>query len=241
MSVLIYNDKESLFSDLAEYILKIGNEAIRERGRFNFVLTGGSSPKTLYQALATTYRDRLDWNQVYFFFGDERDVSPENESYNGLMARNAILDPLGIAADHIFYVNTRLNPQEAAEDYSNAITAHFRGETPAFDLILLGMGDEAHTASMFPDTDILTNEAATVAAVYVEKLSANRISFTAPLINLANNVAFLVFGSGKAEAVKQVIEPEERNPMLYPAQLIQPIEGSLTWFLDEDAAALLTK
>ncbi len=241
MSVLIYNDKESLFSDLAEYILKIGNEAIRERGRFNFVLTGGSSPKTLYQALATTYRDRLDWKQVYFFFGDERDVSPENESYNGMMARNAILDPLEIAEDHIFYVNTRLNPQEAADAYSNAIMAHFKGETPAFDLILLGMGDEAHTASMFPHTDILENDAPTVAAVYVEKLSASRISFTAPLINLANNVAFLVFGSGKAEAVKQVIEPVEKDPMLYPAQLIQPIDGHLTWFLDEDAAALLTK
>lgn len=241
MSVLIYNDKQSLFSDLAEYILKIGNEAIQERGRFNFVLTGGSSPKNLYQALATTYRERLDWKHVYFFFGDERDVSPEDESYNGLMARNSILDPLGIAADQIFYVNTRLNPQEAADDYNKAITAHFKGETPAFDLILLGMGDEAHTASMFPDTDILTNEAATVAAVYVEKLSANRISFTAPLINLANYVAFLVFGSGKAEAVKQVIEPEENNPMLYPAQLVQPLDGSLTWFLDEDAAALLTK
>jgi 6-phosphogluconolactonase len=241
MSVLIYNDKNALFNDLAEYVLKIGNQAIAEHGHFNFVLTGGSSPKALYEALATTHRDQLDWNQVYFFFGDERDVSPENESYNGLMAKKAILDPLEIAADHILYVNTRLNPQEAAQDYIKAITAHFKGESPAFDLILLGMGDEAHTASMFPDTDILTNDAATVAAVYVEKLSANRISFTAPLINLANNVAFLVFGSGKADAVKQVIEPEEKNPMLYPAQLIQPIDGSLTWFLDEDAAALLTK
>jgi 6-phosphogluconolactonase len=241
MSVLIYNDKEALLSDLAEYILKIGNKAIQEKGRFNFVLTGGSSPKALYQALATTYRERLDWTQVYFFFGDERDVPPENQNYNGLMAKESILEPLNIAEDHIFYVNTRLNAEEAAEAYIAAIQDHFKGEVPSFDLILLGMGDEAHTASMFPYTDILKNESATVASVYVEKLSANRISFTAPLINLANNVAFLVFGSGKAEAVKQVIEPEEKNPMLYPAQLIQPIDGSLTWFLDEDAAALLTK
>jgi 6-phosphogluconolactonase len=241
MNQLIYNDKEELLEDLAAYILKIGSESIDERGVFNFVLTGGNSPKTLYQSLASTYKEQLDWTKVYFFFGDERYVDPEDNNYNGRMAKASILEPLEIPADHIFYVNTKLTPKEAADDYMQAISSHFKGELPSFDLILLGMGDEAHTASLFPDTEILKAGEPTVASVYVDKLSTYRVSFTAPLINLAKNVAFLVFGSSKAEAVKEVIEPADKNPMLYPAQLIEPLAGNVTWFLDKEAAALLTQ
>jgi 6-phosphogluconolactonase len=240
MTELIYNDKEDLLKDLATDILKIGNQAIADRGVFNFVLTGGSSPKALYQSLATTYKAELDWTKVYFFFGDERYVDPEDSSYNGLMAKDSILAPLEVAADHIFYVNTKLSHQDAAKDYIDRILEHFKGDSPAFDLILLGMGDEGHTASLFPYTDILESTEATVQAVYVDKLSTYRISFTAPLINLARNIAFLVFGSSKAEAVKEVIEFEKKDPTLYPAQLIAPVNGNLTWFLDKDAAALLS-
>lgn len=240
MNQLIYNDKDELLADAAAYILKIGNQAIEERGIFNFVLTGGNSPKSLYHSLATTHRDQLDWSKVYFFFGDERYVDPKHRDYNGGMAKESILDPLDVSADHVFYVNTKLPPQDAADDYMRAITNHFKGAMPSFDLILLGMGDEAHTASLFPDTEILTSKDASVESVYVEKLSSFRISFTAPLINLAKNVVFLVFGSTKAEAVKEVIEPVDKNPMLYPAQLINPLAGNLTWFLDKEAAALLT-
>jgi 6-phosphogluconolactonase len=239
MNQLIYNDKSALLTDLAEYILKIGDDAINERGRFDFVLTGGSSPKALYESFASTYKEALDWTKVYFFFGDERYVAAEDPNYNGLMAKNSILEPLNVADDHIFYVNTRLTPPEAAAEYKQRLFEHFGGETPSFDLILLGMGDEAHTASLFPRTEILKNTEATVESTYVDKLSTHRVSFTAPLINRAQHVAFLVFGSSKAEAVKAVIEPEEHNPELYPAQLIQPASGNLTWFLDEDAAALL--
>jgi 6-phosphogluconolactonase len=239
MNQLIYNDKDELLDDLAAYILKIGSQSIDERGSFNFVLTGGNSPKKLYESLATTFKEQLDWTKVYFFFGDERYVKSDDSNYNGLMAKESILAPLEIPADHIFYVNTTLPPKEAADDYMAAISSHFQGELPSFDLILLGMGDEAHTASLFPDTEILTAEEPTVQSVYVEKLSAYRVSFTAPLINLAKNIAFLVFGSSKAEAVKAVIEPADKNPMLYPAQLIDPLAGNVTWFLDTEAAALL--
>jgi 6-phosphogluconolactonase len=240
MNQLIYNDKAALLTDLAEYILKIGDDAINEHGRFDFVLTGGSSPKALYESFASTYKDQLDWTKVYFFFGDERYVAPEDPNYNGLMAKVSLLAPLEVAEDHIFYVNTRLTPPEAAAEYAHRLFEHFEGSTPTFDLILLGMGDEAHTASLFPGTEILNDTEATVKSTYVDKLATHRISFTAPLINRAQHVAFLVFGSSKAEAVKAVIEPEERNTNLYPAQLIQPAAGNLTWFLDEDAAALLS-
>ena len=240
MNQLIYNEKSELLDDLAAFILKIGNEAIEERGRFNFVLTGGNSPKALYESLATTHRAALDWNKVYFFLGDERYVDPEDSQYNGLMVKNSIIEPLGVRAEQVFYVNTRLPHSEAAADYKERIFAHFKGDLPIFDLILLGMGDEAHTASLFPYTKILNADEADVQSVYVEKLTTYRVSFTAPLINLARNIAFLVFGSSKAEAVKAVIEPLSKNPTLYPAQLIEPVSGNVTWFLDKEAAAMLT-
>jgi len=239
MSVLIYNSAEELFTDLSEDIIKIGSQAISERGRFDFVLTGGNSPKKLYELLATSYKERLDWSKVFFFFGDERNVTPNHESYNGLMAKRAILDPLNIAEDHIFYVNTNLEPEQAAQAYNDAILSHFEGTELSFDLILLGMGDDAHTASLFPETTILTNTEVAVSAVYVDKLSTYRISFTAPLINKAKNIAFLVFGAAKADAIKHVLGQEEKNTTLYPSQLIKPINGNLTWFLDDDAAELL--
>lgn len=239
MNLLIYKTQQELLEDLAEYIIKIANKAIDEKSCFNFVLTGGNSPKALYEMLATTYQDKIDWTKVFFFFGDERNVMPTHESYNGLMAKKAILDPLNIPEEQIFYVDTTLAPEKAAIEYNKAIVKHFGGADLIFDLILLGMGDDAHTASLFPETSILKNENVEIDSVYVEKLATYRISFTAPLINKAKNIAFLVFGEGKAKAVKQVIESKKRNINLYPAQLINPIDGGVTWFLDDDAASLL--
>lgn len=239
MNLLIYKTQSELLEDLASYIIKIANKAIDEQNCFNFVLTGGNSPKTLYEMLATTYKDQIDWTKVFFFFGDERNVMPDHESYNGLMAKKALFEPLNIQEDHIFYVDTKLAPEKAAIEYHKAIVNHFDGADPVFDLILLGMGDDAHTASLFPDTDILRNKNVEVDSVYVDKLATYRVSFTAPLINKAKNIAFLVFGENKAVAVKQVIEKAVTDPNQYPAQLISPIDGSLTWFLDDAAATLL--
>jgi 6-phosphogluconolactonase len=239
MNLLIYKTKNELLKDLAEYIITIGEKAIAEKDCFNFVLTGGNSPKELYSLLATEYRDKLDWTKVFFFIGDERNVPPGHESYNGLMARKSIIDPLNVAADHVFFVDTTLAPEKAAIEYAKEITNHFDGADLAFDLILLGMGDDAHTASLFPGTEVLGNKEVTVDSVFVEKLDTYRITFTAPLINKAKNVAFLVFGESKAEAIKHVIEDQTKNTALYPSQLIDPIDGGLTFFLDSEAAKLL--
>ncbi|MET3113592.1 6-phosphogluconolactonase [Pedobacter sp. CG_S7] len=238
MNLLIYKTKEELLNNLARYIVKIAKKAISEQDCFNFVLTGGNSPKELYHLLSTRYKEEIDWTKVYFFFGDERNVLPSHESYNGLMAKESLLDPLNIPANQIFYVNTELAPEKAAIEYAKAINKHFNGADINFDLILLGMGDDAHTASLFPETAILKNKEATVDAVYVDKLSTYRVSFTAPLINKAKNIAFLVFGEGKANAVKEVIEGNKNNA-LYPSQLIQPYDGHVTWFIDDHAAILL--
>jgi 6-phosphogluconolactonase len=239
MNLLIYKTQAELFEDLIDYIVAIADKAITENGRFTFVLTGGSSPKKLYELLATTHKDKIDWSKTFFFFGDERNVMPDHESYNGLMAKKAILDPLNIPADHIFYVDTTLAPEKAAIEYTKSIRNHFKDTDLVFDLILLGMGDDAHTASLFPGTSILNSKEVEADSVYVEKLSTYRISLTAPLINKASNIAFLVFGESKAPAVKQVVEAADYNTSLYPAQLIQPVDGSVTWFLDDAAAALL--
>ena len=239
MNLLIYKTQAELLEDLIDYIVSIADSAIKESGCFNFVLTGGNSPKALYELLATTHKDRIDWSKVYFFFGDERNVLPTHESYNGLMAKKAILDPLNIPADQVFYVDTTLAPEKAAIEYQKALSAHFNGADIVFDLILLGMGDDAHTASLFPGTSILNNKEVEIDSVFVEKLSTYRISFTAPMINKAKNIAFLVFGESKANAVKHVIEDGKKNPQLYPTQLIAPVDGSVTWFLDKAAASLL--
>ncbi|PWS33589.1 6-phosphogluconolactonase [Pedobacter paludis] len=239
MNLLIYKTPEELNQDLADYIIKIAEVSIEENDRFNFVLTGGSSPKALYKLLSTECKHRIDWEKVYFFFGDERNVPADDENYNGLMAKKTLFDELGTAADHIFYINTTLAPEKAAIEYKKALDKHFNGSDIVFDFILLGMGDDAHTASIFPHTTLVKDEEATVSSVFVEKLNTYRISLTAPLINKAENVAFLVFGDNKAEAIKHVIGDEVKDFDTYPSQLIDPIDGKLTWFVDEAATKLL--
>lgn len=239
MNLLIYKTVTELNQDLADYVIKIAEMAIEDNDRFNFVLTGGNSPKELYKILSTECRDRIDWEKVYFFFGDERNVAADDENYNGLMAKKNFFDNLNIVADHIFYVDTTLAPEKAAIEYKKTIDKHFKGNDIVFDLILLGMGDDAHTASIFPHTTLVKDEEVNVASVYVEKLNTYRISLTAPLINKAENIAFLAFGENKAEAIKHVIGDEEKNFDTYPAQLINPVDGNLTWFVDEAAVKLL--
>lgn len=237
MQLNIFKNTAELNEKLAKQIIEIAHQAIALKGRFDFVLTGGSSPKALYQLLSTTYAGQIDWSKVYFFFGDERMVLPSDKDYNGLMAKENLFDNLNIPAKHIFYVDTTLNPADAAKDYKRRIDLHFSGEV-VFDFILLGMGDDAHTASIFPETDLVQNKEATVAAVFVEKLATNRISLTAALINNAKQIAFITFGANKATALAKVLG-EDKNPALYPAQLIQPTNGELNWYIDEAAASQL--
>ena len=239
MNLLIYKTLAELNQDLADYVIKIAELAIEENDRFNFVLTGGNSPKELYRLLSTECKHRIDWEKVYFFFGDERNVPATDDNYNGLMAKKTLFEGLATAEDHIFYIDTSLAPEKAAIEYKKAIDAHFKGEEIIFDLILLGMGDDAHTASIFPHTTLVKNTEVNVASVFVEKLNTYRISLTAPLINKAENIAFLAFGENKAEALMHVIGDEQKDPDLYPAQLIDPIDGKLTWFVDEAATAKL--
>ncbi|TKC10354.1 6-phosphogluconolactonase [Pedobacter polaris] len=239
MNLHIFKSIPELNENLIAYVIKIANEAISTKGRFDFVLTGGNSPKELYKQLSTTYKDKIDWTKVFFFFGDERNVLPDHKDYNGLMAKENLFDNLQTPPGHIFYIDTTLIPKDAAIAYKNALDNHFKGEEIVFDLILLGMGDDAHTASIFPDTELVKSIHATVDSVWVEKLNTFRISLTAPLINKAKNIAFITFGENKANALKHVIGDEQKDYFIYPAQLIKPLNGNLNWFVDDKATSFL--
>ena len=229
-----YPTPEALMTGLADFITTLAGNAIATRGRFDFVLSGGSSPKQLYDLLTEQYRQRIDWKNVYFFLGDERNFPLDHPDSNYRMAKETLFDPLNIAADHVFPVDTSLDPVAAAKAYEMAIRKHFGGGSCIFDFILLGLGSNSHTASLFPYTDVLHEQTALVKGLFVPEVNMFRITFTAPLINLARDVAFLAYGASKAEAVAEIIQGE-RNIEMHPAQLISP-GGRLTWFLDDAAS-----
>jgi 6-phosphogluconolactonase len=224
---------------MADYFVSVARESIASRDIFNVVLSGGQSPVALYTQLAShAYKDQVKWDQVNFFFGDERHVPANDPDNNAFMVKRTLFDPLNIPDSKIFAVDTSLSPGESAQEYAQTIAAFFKGQGPRFDLIILGMGSNAHTASLFPDTPILKDHSATVQAVYLKSQNVYRISMTAPMINRARHIAFLVYGREKAEAVYHVLEGD-LDPQKYPAQLIHPDQGSLRWFLDAEAATLL--
>jgi 6-phosphogluconolactonase len=173
---------------------------------------------------------------VYFFFGDERYVPADHANSNFLMVKKALFDPLKIANENTFAVDTSLSPAEAAVDYEQRIRSHFQNKACKFDMILLGLGDNSHTASLFPHTAVLHEKESLVKEIYVQEVNMYRITFTAPLINEAHCIAFLVYGASKAEAVGNILHGPA-NIEMYPAQLIKPIGGELHWFLDGPAAS----
>lgn len=240
MSLNIYDTADEVLTGLAEYFVIIGSEAITKNGKFSVALSGGSSPKKLYELLAGSYKDQLDWEKVFFFFGDERNVPQDHPDSNYLMAKQALFVPLYIDPHQIFAVDTSLEPKEAAKKYQEEIEQFFDETELSFDLVLLGLGDNSHTASLFPHTPVLHDRVPGVSEVFLQDQQVYRITMNAPLINEAQNIAFLVYGEGKAIAVHHVLEDDE-DIEEYPAQLIEPIVGSIQWFLDEPAASMLEK
>lgn len=237
----VFASVEEVLYGLADFFMAQAAQAVAAQGRFSVALSGGSSPRKLYELLASpAYRERVPWGQTFFFFGDERNVPPTDAQSNYLMAKTALLAPLNIATDHVFAVNTLLPPDEAAQAYTQTIKAFFEDEKAQFDLVLLGLGDNSHTASLFPHTAVLHATTAEAEAVFIPEADAYRITLTAPLINQARAVAFLVFGADKAAAVRRVLLGE-RNREEYPAQLIAPVAGEAAWFLDEAAASELKR
>ncbi|MGV8878525.1 MAG: 6-phosphogluconolactonase [Sphingobacteriaceae bacterium] len=237
MTKNVFKNNNDLLLAMADFFVKNAQKAIAGNDEFNLSLSGGSSPKKLYEMLASPdFNHLVDWKKVNFFFGDERYVSANDPESNALMAKTTLFKPLNIPDDQIFTVNTELSPEEAAKDYARQIDTHFKEKPVRFDLVLLGLGDDAHTASLFPGTTVINETSATIKSVFLSDKNVYRITMTAPLINQAHEVAFMLFGETKTMAVKQVFEGD-RNPALYPAQLIAPQDGEVNWFMDEAAAA----
>lgn len=249
--IKILPDGEALNLYAAEKIVEIANQAIEQRGQLTIALSGGSTPKSLYQLLSSDeYKSRIDWSKTFFFFGDERNVLPDDKESNFQTANETLFAPLQINRENIFRWETeRRNAEMTAVNYEFAIRKFFDAtplsvanfddfNLPRFDLVLLGMGDDGHTASLFPNTAALNENEKIAVANPVEKLNTTRLTLTFPVINNARNIIFLVKGADKAENLKTVLEGKFQ-PDEFPAQAVKPTKGELLWLVDEKAAALL--
>ena len=242
VTVRIEDDANAVALRSAELFTRLVEESAGKQP-FRVALSGGSTPKLLYRLLASEeYRDRIAWDRVEFFFGDERWVPPTHKDSNFKLANDYLLQPLGIDSSKVFPMPTEgAEPPEAAEQYEAAIRQAFElasREMPRFDLVFLGTGDDGHTASLFPHTAALREYGKLVAANHVEKLNTWRITLTAPVLKAAGHVLFMVAGESKAPALKQVLEGDY-NPEEYPSQLLREASGHVTWLVDRAAAAQL--
>lgn len=238
--IKVFENVDELSRNAADLIVDIANRSIEKKDSFTLVLSGGSSPKIIYMLLSQPpFSERITWNKTYLFWGDERFV-PENDPQNNYnMTREILLKKIPIPGDHIFPIPTSGDPKDCASEYEKTIYNFFNTANPSFDLILLGLGDNGHTASLFPYTDVLNEEKRLVKEVYVKALDMYRITMTAPIINKAESILFIIFGREKAEAVQNIIEGKY-DPQSLPAQLIKPVDGTIRWFLDKEAASKLS-
>lgn len=240
--IIICNDLAEISRKAAELFVQISRLAIQHNGRFSVALSGGNTPRALYSLLATdAYRTKIDWSKVHVFWGDERCVPPDDEQSNYRMARETLLLHVPIPQPNIHRIRAEMPDHNvAAEDYEKQLRSFFQFESdlPRFDLILLGMGPDGHTASLFPGTAALQDTTHLVIANYVEKFGTFRITLTYPVINNAANILFLVSGADKAQVLKEILEGKNQ-PELYPSQKINPTNGTLRFLVDREAASML--
>ena len=241
----VFPDREKLIQAAAEHVIQLTSQGITENGRVAIALSGGSTPRPLYTLLATKrYSQRIDWLRVHVFWGDERCVPPDNPQSNYQMARETLLDEVPIPVSNIHRIRGEEDPEKAAVAYEKELRTFFgvdaRDGSPrlGFDLILLGMGDNGHTASLFPGSPAVNEKERWVMAQYVEVVSMWRITLTPVVSNAAKNVLFIVSGAEKAERLRDVLEGPFQ-PEVLPAQIVRPASGRLLWFVDRTAAGRL--
>ena len=243
--VRLFADADAVSRAAAEEFVRVAADAVAARGRCAVALSGGSTPQRLYQLLAASpLRSKVDWSRVELFWGDERSVLPDNKDSNYHMAQEAMLSRLPIPPSHIHRLEAERPDRDAvARDYQAVIARAFgvdvAGPPPAFDLILLGMGPDGHTASLFPETTALDETTRWVVVNHVPKFAADRLTLTYPLLNSAREVLFLVAGADKAERLVEVLEGPDA-PRRLPSQRVRPTAGLLLWYVDRQASARLT-
>ena len=225
--------------EAAEFVADLAERRAHTQDLFTVALAGGSTPRSLYQLLASPpYAGRIAWDRWQVFWGDERCVPPDHRDSNYRMAREALLDRVPIPADRIHRMRGEAVPHDAAEEYEQELLDVFRSSRPVFDLILLGIGEDGHTASLFPGTDALEEKRRQVVANWVPHLRAYRITFTLSLINDASAIAFLVTEESKAGVLSEVLRPPP-HVSVPPAALVCPVSGRVHWFLKRAAASQL--
>jgi 6-phosphogluconolactonase len=236
--IRITANPEELAQAAAELIVEQAQAAVRDRGRFSMALAGGSTPQRAYEILARPpFRDRIPWRQIHLFWGDERCVPFRDPRSNAAMVCRALLDQVPIPASHIHQVNCAKSPHEAAREYEVLLRTFFAGHPAVFDLVLLGLGADGHTASLFPGTSALEERKRWVTEVCVTEQEIYRVTLTPLLINQARMVVFLVSGAAKAAVLRDIRE----GTADMPARLIRPARGELRWLVDREAAAMLSR
>ncbi len=241
--IVILPDLDAVAREAAERWTTLARESIAARGQFYVALSGGSTPRALFSALAGgVYRERVEWSKTIVFWSDERCVPPDHADSNYRLAYETLLSKVPIPAGNAHRMRGEIDPEQAAREYEQTVRRELPTEigAPVFDLILLGMGPDGHTASLFPGTSALYEKTKLVTANFVPRLNASRITFTLPLINAASRVVFLAAGADKANTLRDVLEGEF-TPDVFPAQRVRPANGQLTWLIDRTAAAQLRR
>jgi 6-phosphogluconolactonase len=238
--IILCRDADELGRKAAAQFVALADEAVNTRGQFNVALSGGSTPRALYSLLATDeFSAQLSWRQIHLFFGDERCVAPDHAESNYRMVKESLLSRTNIPAANVHRMGGENAPAVAAAAYEARLREHFSIDDdalPRFDLVLLGLGEDGHTASLFPASSALSETRRLVATTYVKKLNAHRLTLTFPVINHAAQISFLVAGESKAAVVKEILTTEKCD---YPAARIKPENGQLTWFVTRDAATAI--
>ena len=234
-SIMVLPETSDVARKTAELFCDIGRTAIAERGCFNVCLAGGSTPKAAYTLLGKEFGNSLSWDRVNVFFGDERNVAADHVDSNFRMAKEAFLDRLPFSKDRIHRVPTELGAAEAAQSYDIVLQRELWEKNARFDLVLLGIGNDGHTASLFPYAKLLHIDDKLCASEYVESVHSERISLTYSLLNGARDIVILATGEGKTEILKTVLTSAE-NVERYPIQGIKPTDGHVTWLTDKAAA-----
>ncbi len=238
-NIIVYDKPEQLAEAAALRFFDSAKAAIALQGRFSVAVAGGNTPKRVYQLLASErYKGRIEWSSVHIFFGDERCVPPDHSDSNYRMLKESLLSHVPIPEMNVHRMRGEDDPALSSRLYEQELRAFFEAAAwPRFDLILLGMGEDGHTASLFPHTAALREEKAWVVANWVEQLETFRLTLTVPAICHAAHIIFLVTGEAKARRLNEVLN-SPRDPERLPAQLIQAIDGSLEWLIDKAAASL---
>lgn len=237
MHLHIYKDAEETTLALADWITSLIQKTLEVKDKFTIALSGGETPKRLYQTLASPrYREKLNWSKLHIFWGDERYVPFTDERSNAKMAYDNLLSKVKVPSEQVHKIWTDISPAESAKQYEKILHQYFDDKQTTFDLVLLGLGEDGHTLSLLPDAEVLSDDSSWVTAVH-SKEKGDRITLMPVIVNRSSAIAFLITGENKAKILQQILkEPEQHN---YPAQLIQPLNNELYWFADKSAAQYL--